>query len=226
MLQLRTLLFDIDGTLLLTSGAGTEAFRVAFQQEFQIDDPQLDISYGGRTDRALILELLELNGLTPDETSFYRLADSFMNSFPQVMRQLSGNLLPGVRELLNLLVDEPVRMLVMTGNTRRTGNDKLAHFGLQEYFDWTMGGDLDVDRRDLARRTLGKIRNEYGAESGDDLIVIGDTPNDISCAREIGSKVLAVCTGGFDRQSLENSDPDWVVDDLSNTDRMVSLLTE
>ncbi|MGB7345976.1 MAG: HAD family hydrolase [Pirellulaceae bacterium] len=224
---MRTLLFDIDGTLLLTHNGGSRALELALQQEFGLGTPNLNVSFGGRTDRSLLSELLCLNQL-PDQDDFRdRLQQRYMLLFPDVLRQQGGAVMKGVPDLLDRLhSDHRVRTCVMTGNLTQTGEEKLRHFDLLKYVHWTSGGQFDACRNDLAHRTARMISQLHGAEAASDVIVIGDTVADIHCGQAIGAKVIAVCTGSHDRELLEKAKPDFVLEDLSNTEAVFDLLVQ
>jgi phosphoglycolate phosphatase len=101
----------------------------------------------------------------------------------------------------------------------------LNHFGLRHFFRGIFGGDHDHDRVDLAHRTAGELRQHYGEAATRDVIVIGDTPADIRCGQAIGARVVAVCTGYYDRASLEAENPTYLHDDFSDTSAVWQQLT-
>ncbi len=116
--------------------------------------------------------------------------------------------------------------MVMTGNLKATATQKLAHFGLLDFFDEVFGGDFDADRRHLARRTALFLRGKYNHHASDGTIVIGDAPADVLCGLEIKATVMAVCTGHFDRSELETAGAHVVHQDLSDVDMVYHWLTE
>jgi phosphoglycolate phosphatase len=223
---MRTLLFDIDGTLLLTNSGGTGALERAFLEEFGVTDARTDIQYAGRTDRRILGELLQRNGLPDDEQHRHRLLHRYTGFLPTELALRGGHVLPGVIELLDQLTQrDDLLCCVMTGNLQHTATTKLQHFGLLRYFRGIFGGDHDHDRNDLARRTAAALCAEFGTAAVQDMIVIGDTPDDVRCGHAIGAQVIAVCTGSFDRQSLEQENPMSVHDDLTDLDTLIPLLT-
>ena len=224
---MRTLLFDIDGTLLLTNNGGSQALNLALQEEFDIAQPNTDVTFGGRTDRSLLSELLSINQLPDDASHRERLQNRYTSVFPHVLRRCGGRVLQGVAALLALLHNEPqTRTCVMTGNLAQTGEEKLRHFDLLKFIHWTSGGQFDACRDDLARRTAKLIAQRHGPDSADDIVVIGDTAADIRCGRVIGAKVVAVCTGSHDAERLESEKPDFLLNDLSNTQAVFDLLVQ
>ena len=128
---MRTLLFDIDGTLLMTNGGGGGALKLAIQQEFGLDSACTDVNFSGRTDRSLLPELLERNGLPSDNEHQERLRDRYTMLLPEVLSQRGGSVLPGTVALLSRLSGESnLRCYVMTGNLVATATQKLEHFEL------------------------------------------------------------------------------------------------
>lgn len=222
---MRTLLFDIDGTLLLTNGGGSGALKLAIEQEFGVRSVCTDVEYSGRTDRSLLPELLQRNGLPNDNEHLTRLRDRYAELLPDVLSRRGGTVLPGTVDLLSRLSSHPnLRCYVMTGNLQATATQKLEHFQLLSFFRGVFGGDHDSQRTALAERTASKIRERYGDSATDDIFVIGDTPADVQCGHAIGAKVVAVCTGFHDRASLEAEHPMSVHDDFTDVESIFELL--
>jgi len=223
---MRTLLFDIDGTLLLTNRGGKGAIQRAITQEFGVADVRTDIQFSGRTDRSLLVELLEINGLPTNEAHQNRLEGVYRTLLPVVLNRHGGRVLPGAISLLKRISAETdLRCYVMTGNLHETATQKLSHFGLSQFFRGIFGGDHDHHRNSLAERTAIALRERYGDSATEDVVVIGDTPADIRCGHAIGAKVVAVCTGIHDRDELESENPMSVLDDLSDVSACFDLLT-
>ncbi len=217
---MRTLFFDIDGTLLVTQKAGSGALVRAMVSEFGVADPAIEhISFGGRTDRDLVCEFLVAGEIDPTPENQGRLRRRYAVTLRQTLPTVRGEVLPGVAELLPALSATPhVSLAVMTGNFPETARMKLETFRLIDFFPWVVGGDLDAVRCDMARRAADQLARRRGEAARDDMIVIGDTPNDVRCAHTIGAKCLAVCTGTASREELELAGADRVVEDL--TDRV------
>lgn len=223
---MRTLLFDIDGTLLLTNRGGAWAMKQSIEQEFGVVDPRIRINFSGRTDKSLMIEILQQLGLPDDLEHQARLRRIYESVLPGVLAQNGGRLMPGVNELLPRLAQHrAVRCYVMTGNLRLTAEHKLQHFGLLGYFRDIFGGDHDERREALAERTAAALRAKYGAEQLQQVVVIGDTPADIRCAQAIGAYAVAVCTGNYTREQLAAEQPQLVLEDLSAVDTVYELLT-
>ena len=222
---MRTLLFDIDGTLMLTH-SGSGALKQAIEEEFGLTDGRVDIEFAGRTDRSILVELLEKNSLPTTPENQQRLESRYVDHLPRVLSEFGGQLLPGVGPLLAKVAEHAhLRCCVMTGNLISTARVKLDHFELMPHFEKIFGGDHDAHRNDLARRAASELSQLYGDDALSDLVVIGDTSADVLCGQAIGAKVVAVATGSEDPESLSKHQPDAVVPDLSDTDTIIQLLT-
>lgn len=216
---MNVILFDIDGTLIRSGGAGLDAILQTLHEEFGVDDPK-PVALHGCTDRGITRELFELNGIERDEDSWQRFLAAYLRNLQTQLSAKEGAILPGVVPLLDELAErEHVYLGLLTGNVRRGASLKLEHFELEHYFGEGGFGDHHEDRNDVARAAREAVERELGEDLNEDrLWIIGDTPNDVRCGRAINAKVLAVCTGGSDRVELEASGPDFLVDDLTCCD--------
>lgn len=216
----RLLLFDIDLTLLETGGAGIRALRTAFREVFVLpDSEEIALDLAGATDSGIYREFVAARGLdgsAPPLEEFFVVYHSHLET--NLSASTDGRVLPGATELL-----EDLRRLgrhhrsLLTGNTRRGAVAKLARFGLDSYFDTEHGayGDDHHDRNELGPIALERVRRATGRTfAGHEVVVIGDTPKDIRCARAIGAMAVAVATGGHGAEALAAAGADLVVDSL------------
>ena len=216
--MVKLILFDIDGTLIQTGGAGVKAFGEAFAMEFRIPGGTQHLSFAGRTDTGLVRELFAHHGIEPTPGNFERFFDCYVFWLDHLLEQLRGRTCPGAESFLEQLATLPVppRLGLLTGNIRLGAELKLRHFGLWEGFETGAFGDDHHNRNELARIARDRGRRHLRQPLRDDeILVIGDTPLDIECGRAINAKVLAVATGGATRTELERHRPDWVVPDLT-----------
>ncbi|WP_168563735.1 HAD family hydrolase [Crateriforma spongiae] len=214
---MRTLLFDIDGTLLTAHGGGRRAMLRTLREEFGLEHPEMVGSFHGRTDMGLMAQMLEMNGLEPTQQRRRRFRVGYAERFPGELQRSGGEVFVGVAELLKALAPvRSCRLASMTGNLPETATRKLEHFHLRQFIQWIVGGDLDAQRNDLASRTLETIRRRHGDDACQDVVVIGDTVADIVCARHIGASVVAVCTGGETYEELSAAGPDAIWHDFSD----------
>ena len=211
-----TLLFDIDGTLIRTQGAGMGAMGQAIVEHYGREDiPQVNVH--GCTDKGIITELftkLELD-LDADLSGFLH---SYSEMLKTSLKETEGEVLPGVVDVLERLKTNPnVALGILTGNGIRAAEIKLDHFGLREYFLFGGYGDDYGDRNDVAAQASEAAATFLGEQFDPKKVwVIGDTVNDIRCARSIGAKILAVETGGDSSETLAAKSPDMQFSCLSN----------
>jgi phosphoglycolate phosphatase-like HAD superfamily hydrolase len=211
-------LFDIDGTLVHTGGAGTTAFARAFASEFGVADGTERLKFAGRTDVSLVREFFTLQNIEPSAKNFERFFGAYVFWLERFIVECVGGTCPGVLEFYRAMESraEPPLIGLLTGNIRRGAQIKLGHYQLWDKFPF--GGFAD-DHED--RDQIAAIARHRGAErlgrpiEGAEVLVIGDTPLDIRCARAIGAKVLAVATGNFAVAQLQEFHPDWAAEDLS-----------
>ena len=216
--MIRLVLFDIDGTLIHTGGAGVKAFAKVFATEFNAHHGVERMRFAGRTDTSLVREFFGLHGIPPTPENFSRFFTPFVHWLDHILAHSRTEECPGVRQWLRELRALPLPPLtgLLTGNIRLGAEIKLRHFNLWQEFELGGFADDHEDRDQIAHaaRRRGRLRLD-GALRGEEILVIGDTPLDIRCARAIGAKVLAVATGGASLEELKRQQPDWVVEDLT-----------
>jgi phosphoglycolate phosphatase-like HAD superfamily hydrolase len=208
------ILFDIDGTLVRTGGAGKAAMEAALCEEFGVTLGAEEVPYSGRTDRAIGRDLLAGHGLPVTPANLDKLVGGYLARLPGRLAAVPGEVCPGVRELLARLTRPGVRLGLLTGNVRRGAELKLAHFDLWRHFPGGGFGDAHEDRDDVARAAVAELGT--AAEAW----VVGDTPLDVKCARAIGAKVIAVATGWHPLAELEACGPDLALPDLGDFARL------
>src|SRR5262245_31448516 len=220
---MHVLLFDIDGTLIRSGGAGKQALEGAVAKCFGLDEVRNGIPYAGRTDTAIARDLLALHGIEPSAVNLQSLKDAYLERLPSALREQQGIVLPGVAPLLSRLsAHERVAVGLLTGNVREGAEHKLRHYGLWEHFSFGGFGDESHDRDDVARAAVRDAeRHLQRPVEATRVWVIGDTPLDVSCARAVGAQAIAVCTGWHCRDDLHACGADWVLDDLSDTEAIL-----
>ncbi len=219
-------LFDIDGTLIHTHGAGRRAFAEVLGSQFGLPDATRGVSFAGRTDRDICGEIFRAHHL-PD-SAWDVFAARYLQQLQSALQHRAGEVLPGVAELIRGLEELPQRpkLALLTGNLEKGAELKLRSVGLWRHFAFGAYGDQWTDRDDVAREALSIAQAHCGV-AADHLLVIGDTPRDIQCARAIGARVLAVATGECTLEELARHEPDALLPDLTHTDalRLMGLLT-
>jgi len=219
-------LFDIDGTLLDTGGAGRAAMLAAFDTEFGIQEPTQEVSMAGRTDRAIIAELFAIYGFRDDEQTWQRFLDAYLEHLPRQLAQRDGLVLPGVRDLLeSLALREDVLLGLLTGNYRQGALLKLEYYRLRHFFGFGGYGDRHHHRDDIAREALAELAGHHPhAIDPGRVWVIGDTPADVRCGRAIAANVIAVGTGAYDMEDLHAAGPDQLLPNLADRQSFLELL--
>ena len=216
----KLLLFDIDGTILNTGGAGKRAMIQAFEEVFGVPDGFHGIHMSGKTDHLILRQALEQAGLSPDQKKL----DAFKNRYFELLAveiekpNAFKKLMPGILELIRHLHQEPdVELGLLTGNWRRGAELKLGHFGLWNYFSVGAFGDDSEDRNQLLPFALKRFAERYGEPLPiQNVYVIGDTPRDVQSARPYGARTVAIATGTYSLKALQAEKPDFLFQDLND----------
>jgi phosphoglycolate phosphatase-like HAD superfamily hydrolase len=213
------ILFDIDGTLLHAPG-GRASFAQAFKEAFGWEQGVEHINFYGATDLNVFRGICVERGVesTPDmERAFFERLAPALNSR---LAENPPTLFPNVENVL-CAVSKDWRLGLVTGNIEATAWAKLHHAGIAHYFDFGGFGCTHADRAEIARQAL----TASGVQHPEKVFLIGDTPSDINAAKVNGFIAIAVATGGFDFQTLEKSGADFVFEDLTDTERVMDVLT-
>jgi phosphoglycolate phosphatase len=223
------ILFDIDGTLLLSGRAGLRAMTRAFQDTFGISDAFKGESFGGRTDSFLVSRALKMAGLPDTIENHHRFRDVYLPLLAEEIQhpgQGHKGVMPGARELLEALEDfDHLHLALLTGNYREAAEIKLQHFELWDFFEWGAFSDDHHDRNELVPIARARAETyDIPAAAIERVIVIGDTPHDIECARVAGATSITVATGGYTVAQLQDAGADVALPDLSDTGRVLQLL--
>ena len=220
----RAILFDIDGTLINTRGAGVRAFDTTFDKDFGIPDAARHIHFAGRTDRAIVAEVFTANRIARRPANYQRFFAGYLPRLDTELAKRRGQICPGVRAFLRDLrrQSSPPVIGLLTGNLPGGAERKLRRFGLWEEFELGAFGEKFSNRDQVAADALRTLRRHLGRSlRPDQILIIGDTPRDIQCARHIGAQVLAVATGEFTTAQLRRHKPDY----CSSTLRDISVKT-
>jgi phosphoglycolate phosphatase-like HAD superfamily hydrolase len=221
-------LFDIDGTLVLTGRAGVRAFGRAFEELFASAPSLEDLSVAGRTDPWVLASLAEASGVPADAPALSRFHDVYVRHLAIEIEKPGPRkgMMPGVGPLLDALsARDDVHLALLTGNYERAARIKLEYFGLWRYFRGGAFGDAALERNELLPRALAAVARLGGPAPGpEDTVVVGDTPLDVACARASGARSIAVATGSYDESSLGEAGADVVLRDLSDIPAVLRAL--
>lgn len=217
--MVRLVLFDIDGTLIRSGGAGERAFAHVCTAEFGIRDGTANLNFAGRTDTSIIREFFNQFSIAPTPENFRRFLDHYVFQLDHLLRQLNGAVLPGVHRLIDELqsLRQPPLLGLLTGNIVLGAEIKLRHYALWDYF--VMGGFADdhEDRNQIAHAARNRAGRILQRElKGSEIVVIGDTPRDVECANAISAKSLAVATGKYSVTDLLPEKATWTLPNLAN----------
>ena len=226
----KILLFDIDGTLLLSGKAGYRALTRTFEELFGVARGFDEVPVAGMTDEIILTAALERAGVAADLETRARFHARYCDLFADEIRFPGPRkgLMRGVAVLLETLSGyNDIRCGLVTGNFARPAQIKLQHFDLWRFFHFGAYGDDAPVRDELVPIAVERARRDgVAVERAVDVVVIGDTPLDVRCAVAAGARSVAVATGSYDEAALRETGAHIVLADLSDTDGVVELLLE
>jgi phosphoglycolate phosphatase len=222
----RLLLFDIDGTLVDTGGAGIQALKDVLREKFGIADELRGIEIAGKTDSGIVHQILRKQQMAVTAETTRAFLDLYVEFLARELPGRRGRLLPGIAELLPRLRTRPQNVLgLLTGNLERGAKLKLTHYGLWDFFEFGAFADDHHDRNELGPFAQRRAREKHAIDfASAEIDVIGDTPHDIACGKAIGARTIAVATGSFSRAQLAAHQPDLIVDDFSKVEAVIAQL--
>ena len=216
------LMFDIDGTLSRSQGAGTLAMSRTFEQLWGIHNALEGMNFAGRSDTWIVPTALANQGRDCSAEDLARFIDVYVGHLADALVERDAQLCPGVEPLLAALAQADVTLGLGTGNFRRAAEAKLGPLGVWEYFIDGGYGDDHANRTELLAAGLERLKAH--ASEGAEVVVIGDTGHDVEAGHAIGARVVAVRTGYAEPGELDAAD--IVLDDLSDLDASLSALLD
>jgi phosphoglycolate phosphatase len=225
----RLILWDIDGTLVRSGDVGAAVFDLALEKVVG-QRPRTRVTMSGKTDRQIVEEYLEMAG-TPDPALILPILHHLERELAQRVDQMTaeGHACPGAETVLRALsTTDGVEQTVLTGNIAPNARAKLSAFGLDRFLDLAVGayGGEHSDRRQLLPLAWQHQREDRGTDyRPDETWIVGDTPNDLACARAGGASCLLVATGRVALAELKALGPDAELEDLTDTQRVLDILT-
>jgi len=225
----RLTLFDIDGTLSKNTLEHNRAFSEAFRKVYHIDAGIDSINHEGMLDQVIIMEILKRKGLAEEEIwlKMGECMQVMVEAFRKSLKKAKLTPLKGVRKLLETLSRKDAGLGLVTGNLEQIAREKVKKMGLDEYFKIGGFGSEDTKRENLVRLAIKRAQNFYHYKFDPHFVyLIGDTPHDINAAKRAKVKSLVVATGIYPAEYLQRFNPDYILKDLANTKRILSILFE
>jgi phosphoglycolate phosphatase len=218
------ILFDIDGTLVSGCGEGIEPFVRAIRDVSGIRIAAGFHDTAGKTDRLILRELLQHQGVTPEQTEEARMLRRYLEHVRALILEKPGRILPGVRMFLQRLGrEEHFNIGLGTGNLEAAARLKLRLHGLDEFFETGGFGDDALYRKDVIAAGIRKAQRRYGIDF-ERVIVVGDTPRDIEASKAIGVYSVAVATGSYLFSELRTHNPTILIRDMSEPEMIIEQL--
>jgi phosphoglycolate phosphatase len=222
---MRLILFDIDGTLIDSGGAGTRSLNLAFEKVFSIENAFNGISMAGKTDTQIMKEALVKHGISTDG-NLSAVIGTYLRHLREEINNNRKHAKPGVHEILEeLSLMGNVGLGLLTGNLEPGARIKLEPFNLNKYFPAGAFGSDDEDRNRLLPIAIKRFEELYKRKMrADECMVIGDTPRDVHCAKIYGAKCIGVATGPYPLDALIEAGAEHVFKDLSDYHNFLQLL--
>lgn len=221
-------LFDIDGTLFKTGSLSHRySFAYAFEKIYKVKATQTEINPEGMVDNQIIVEVLKLHGLSEEEIKpKIKQATNAMTEYMEKHKDdVKPEILPGVLDLLNALKQKNVPLGLLTGNVEEMAWIKLEKGGIKDFFSFGAFGDKAYKRVELVEHARQNAEKALGRTvDKNELMIIGDTPKDIACAKDAGIQVIAVSTGIFPFEELVDEKPDLAIHSLEEIDSVLKFL--
>ncbi|HEX6689144.1 MAG TPA: HAD family hydrolase [Solirubrobacterales bacterium] len=217
--DIRAILFDIDGTLLVTGGAGGVAWQRGFEELYGVDADIAEHTDAGMTDPEIVkIVFREVIGREGTEEERAKAIGCYLKHLPGAVAESDGyRVMPGIEELLDRLIEAGVLLGLVTGNIEAAAHIKLARGHLNRFFSFGGYGSDSADRTEVTKAALSRGK----LVSGDTLqnsscISVGDTPRDVTAGHGAGIKVVGVATGSYSVEELEQAKADWAIADVTD----------
>ncbi|MGF1479873.1 MAG: HAD family hydrolase [Cyanophyceae cyanobacterium] len=202
--------WDIDGTLLTTAKAGVLALEKAAGELFGTALDLSDLKMAGGIDRAIAATILQSAGRSPTPETIEQLLRLYGEYLPDSLKLRQGFVFQGVREILEALRHRTdVLSILLTGNIEAGARAKLAYYGLDSYFTVGAFADYAESRSAIARQALKLAEEMIGESTVERRFLLGDTPQDIQCGQAIDARVMALASGSYSQQQLQQHHP-WL----------------
>jgi len=215
----KAILFDIDGTLLHTGGAGAEAWQRAFRELYEVEANIEEHTHAGMTDPEIAeIVFREVLGRDGSDVERAEAIGCYLGHLANAVAESEGYfVIPGIEELLPRLAEHGVLLGVVTGNIEPAAQIKLARGDLDKYFAFGGYGSDSRSRTALTKKALERGAEASGAPLDlEQTIAVGDTPRDVKAGHGAGIKVVGVATGSYSVEELKDADADWAIPDVAS----------
>lgn len=216
--MIEAILFDIDGTLLHTGGAGAEAWQRAFLELYEVEANIEEHTHAGMTDPEIAeIVFREVLGRDGSDVERAEAIGCYLGHLADAVAESEGYfVIEGIEELLTRLVEEGILLGVVTGNIEPAAHIKLARGDLNKYFTFGGYGSDSRSRTELTKKALERGAEVSGAElDRNRTIAVGDTPRDVKAGHGAGIKVVGVATGSYSVEELKGAGADWALENVS-----------
>ncbi len=221
-------LFDVDGTLLDSSGAGKRSLRRTFQELHDIPDAFAGYDFIGCTDLGIVADAFAMHlKRTPSDEEVEAACDRYLALLEIELGRpgIQVRMMPGIRALLERLIEAGITVGMATGNLLRGAYLKIGAAGIGALLPFGGFGSDSKDRAELTRMAAARGRETRGEDiPGDRILVVGDSPLDIQAGHDAGLHVLSVLTGWTPEEDLRALEPEHLLVDLSDTDAVMLLI--
>jgi phosphoglycolate phosphatase-like HAD superfamily hydrolase len=215
---IKAVLFDIDGTLLHTGGAGAIAWQRAFAELYDVEANIAEHTHAGMTDPEITeIVFREVIGREGTEAERAQAIAAYLRHLEEAVAESDGyRVMPGIEELLPRLTEQGVLLGIVTGNIEAAAHVKLARGDLNRYFAFGGYGSDSRDRTELTRKALERGAEVAGGPiDSSAAIAVGDTPRDVIAGHGAGIRVVGVATGSYTVEQLRNEGADWAIPDVT-----------
>jgi phosphoglycolate phosphatase len=214
---IRAVLFDIDGTLLVTGGAGGVAWQRGFEELYEVEANVAEHTDAGMTDPEIAaIVFREAIGREGGAEERAKAIGCYLKHLPDAVAESDGyRVMPGVEELLDRLIDAGVLLGLVTGNIEAAAHIKLARAHLNRFFSFGGYGSDSADRTEVTKAALSRGELVSGGSlQNSSCISVGDTPRDVKAGHGAGIKVVGVATGSYGVEQLQDADADWALETI------------
>lgn len=225
----KLILWDIDGTLIVSQGAGARAMEKALLKRFGIRGDLSQIDWAGRTDAWITGAVFRHVGLPDTPQNAHDYLEAYLELLPHELRDgPQGQVLPGILELLETLHHRTdLAQGLLTGNLRRGAEFKLTHYRVWHYFEFGAFADDSPRRNDLGPHAVRRANERHAVEfAPDHTYIIGDTPHDIECGKVIGARTIAVATGSYTTAQLAAHQPTALFENFADTAAFLRVIDQ